>query len=698
MRKLQFFSILIILSMLLGSCAKSTPQIIKETVEVKQTQVVKETQVVLEEVKVTQEVQVVVTATGVPTATTPPRPTFGESPVLAEKVKAGELPPVADRLPDNPRVVTALTAETGAYGGELRVGFTGTSPEWGGLLFIAAWEGLVQWKADFNGYEMNLAESIEVNTDTTEYTVHLRKGLKWSDGQPYTADDIMFYINDVMYNQDLSPSGPVADWMPTNMQQWFRAEKVDDTSVKFIFPKPYGAFLYYLAGWQGRYFTMYPKHYLTQFHKKYNPNVDELVKADGTVTDWMGLFYKKGPDTWGNPLRYYDSIGLPVMYPWITTQPLGTGTQIRMERNPYYWKVDVMGNQLPYIDSILAISYQDNESRTLAMLNGDLDWNGDSASENRVLYHDALNEGKPIQIKYPKSDGANTTSIHFNQTLSDTVKAEVYGDINFRIGMSYAINRQEVIEILFNGQGTPAQVAPLNDSPFYIEGMDTQYTEFDTAKANEYLDKVLPNKGSDGYRLDKNGNKFTVNFIVQNDLGFGTYYVQLAELLKGYWNAVGIDVLVGSQPALQFNENKKKNRIEASVYTGEGGAGVTPILDPRYYIPISGAGVSSQAWSVWLVPDATGASVSAVPPQWAQDAYNKYLEVLSQPTFESQVAKMREVLQEAKERFYVIGLARPAPMYYPFGSHLGGIPDTWYDGWNEGVQKLIYPEQWFLKE
>jgi peptide/nickel transport system substrate-binding protein len=705
MRKYSIFSILVILSMILGACAKATPEIIRETVEVKQTQIVKETQViketqvVKEEVKVTQEVKVVVTATPVPTATTPPMPTYGESPMLAEKVKAGQLPPVGERLPANPRVIKALTAEEGAYGGELRVGFTGTSPEWGGLLYIAAWDNFVQWKSDFNGYEYNLAEAIDVNPEVTEYTIHLRKGLKWSDGEPYTADDIMFYINDVMFNQDLSPSGPIADWLPTNMATWFRAEKLDDFTVKLIFPRPYGSFLYFLAGWQGRYFIMYPKHYLMQFHKKYNPNVDELVKADGSVTDWMALFFKKGPDTWANPGRMYDndSVARPSMYAWITTQPLGTGTQLRMERNPYYWKVDEKGNQLPYIDTILGISYQDNESRTLAMLNGDLDWNGDSADANRVLYHDAVAEGKPIQIKYPLSDGANVCSIHFNLTLSDTVKAEVFNNLDFRIGMSYAINRPEVIEIILNGQGTPAQVAPLNDSPFYIEGMDTQYTEYDVAKANEYLDKMLPNKGADGFRLGPDGKKFTINFIVQNDLGFGTWYVQLAELLKGYWNAVGVDVLVGSQAGAQYEENKKKNLIEASIYTGEGGAGVTPILDPRYYAPLQGAGVFSQAWSVWRVPDTTGASVSIEPPLWAKDAYNLYLQVLEQPTFELQVAKMREVLQEAKERFYVIGIARPAPMYYPFNIRLGGIPDTWYDGWNEGVQKLIYPEQWFLK-
>ena len=157
------------------------------------------------------------------------------------------------------------------------------------------------------------------------------------------------------------------------------------------------------------------------------------------------------------------------MYPWITTQPLGTGTQIRLERNPYYWKVDEKGNQLPYVDKLLGISYQDAESRTFAMLNGDLDFIKDPGNENRVVYHDAMNAGKPIQIKYPVSDGANVCSIHFNQTLSDTVKAEVFGSKDFRVGMSYAINRKEVIEIVFAGQGTPAQVAPNTDSLYYIK-------------------------------------------------------------------------------------------------------------------------------------------------------------------------------------------------------------------------------------
>lgn len=622
---------------------------------------------------------------------------FSESPMLADKVKAGTIPALKDRLPETPLVIKALGTEPGHYSDEIKVGFTGSDPSWGGFTFFAGWEALVAWSPDFNKIEMSLAENIDASPDGKVYTIHLRKGLKWSDGQPYTADDIMFYINDVMYNKDLSPSGPGADWLPGNQKEGFKAEKIDDTTVKFTFPQPYGTFLYSIAGWGGRTFLMYPKHYLMQFHKTYNDKVDDLVKADGSVTDWMGLFFKKGPDNWGNPGRWFDNLDTPSMNPWIVTQVIGTGTQIRFERNPYYWKVDAQGNQLPYFDKILGISYQDQQSRTLAMLNGDLDFIKDPQGTDRTLFYDAVAQGKPIVIKNPKSDGGNTNSIHFNQTIADPVKAEVFASKDFRIGMSYAINRKEVIDVVFAGQGTPAQVAPLEDSPLYLPGMDTQYTEYDVDKANAALDKILPTKGADGFRQSKDGKPFKIIFTVQNDLGFGTYYVQLGELLVGYWKKVGVNVVLDSEPGPQHDENKKKNKLEAEIYTGEGGAGLTGILDPRYYAPFSGAGVWNQGWSVWYTPDSTGASVTVEPPQWAKDAYAKLDAVRAEPTLDGQIAKMKIVLQEAMDRFYVIGIARPAPMYYPFNARLGGIPETWYDGWNEGTVKILSPEQWFAK-
>jgi peptide/nickel transport system substrate-binding protein len=691
MRKLIIVNMLVIFAMLLGACAPATstptqaPAV--EPTKVQPTEAVQAP-------TPTTEVKVIEPT---PEPTLPPAATYSESPLLAERVKAGKLPPVEKRLPDNPRVIKAMTSEKGSYSGEMRMGMVGTSPEWGGFLFVAAWEHLVNWNPTIDGIEYNLAESIDISPDVKEYTIHLRKGLKWSDGEPYNADDIMFYINDVVFDPDLSPTGPVADWLPTDMAKDFKAEKIDDTTVKLIFPKPYGVFLYNVAGWSGRMFSMYPKHYLQQFHKKYNDKVDELVKADGS-TDWMTLFYKMGPDTWGNPGRWYTNVDMPSLYPWIITQPLGSGTQLRMERNPYYYKVDEQGNQLPYIDSLLGIAYQDGESRTFAMLNGELDFIAGPGEENRVIYHEAKDEGKPIQIRYLKSDGANSIVIHFNQTLDDPVKAEVYANKDFRIGMSYAINRPEIIEVVFNGQGEPSQVAPFKESPFYVEGMDTQYVEYDVAKANEFLDKVLPKKDSANFRLDKNGKRFSIVFFVQNDLTYGTNWVQIAEMLVGYWKKVGIEVTINSMAGPQYDENRRKSTIDATIGSGEGGAGITPILDPRNYVPMNFNSYFSQGWYGWRVPDPSGATVAVEPPDWAKEARAKYDAVIVQTTTEKQIEQMRGVIQEAKDRFYVIGISRPGPMYYPFHARLGGIPETWYDGWNWGVQKILFPEQWFLKQ
>jgi len=378
---------------------------------------------------------------------------YHESPMLADQVTAGKLPAVTDRLPQNPAIVQNVS-EVGQYGGNMRVGFTGTNPGWGGLWFIAGWENLVAWAPDFSGVVPNIAESWDVSDDVTQYTFHLRKGMKWSDGVDFNADDIMFYINDVVFNTDLNANGPAADWLPQLDADKFKAEKIDDYTVKFTFAHPYGTFLYTLATWGGRQITWFPKHYLMQFHKTYNPDgIDALVAAEEGVQDWPGLFNKKASGPSDDTNNYWNNLDRPLLFPWIPTSVLGGGTQMTMMRNPYYWKVDAAGNQLPYIDNITGISYQDNQARTLAMINGDLDYIKDPGGDNRTLFYDAVDSGSPIKISQAPSDGANTNSLHFNETYADQGLADIFSNKDFRIGMSYAINRPEIIEIVFDGQG-----------------------------------------------------------------------------------------------------------------------------------------------------------------------------------------------------------------------------------------------------
>ncbi len=624
---------------------------------------------------------------------------YNESPMLADKVAAGELPPIEERLPDVPMVVKPM-GEIGSYGGELRYGFTG-GPTWGGMLYIAQWEHPVTWLPDFSDFEPNIIEDWEANAEGTEYIWYLREGLKWSNGDPYNADDIVFYIDDVLGNAELFPGGIGADWLPQELRDGFAVEKIDDYTVKFIFPAPYGIFMLNLAPWGGRQFAQYPEEYLKQFHADYADPDDlaALVEANDQAEDWTGLFFLKAPGTWGDPSYFFDYPELPSMGPWVVTQPLGTGETLIMERNPYYWKVDTEGNQLPYIDKVVATLYQSDESRTFAMLNGDLDFIKDAGDSNRELYFDALDQGQPLVMRLPNYDMGNMQSIHFNMTTKDPVKNAVFNDINFRIGMSHAINREEIIEVVYKGQGEPAQVCPMESSPLYVERLCTQYIEFDLDLANEYLDKVMPDKDGEGYRLDANGVRFQPIFTVINDSNEGQHWVQVAEILIEHWKKAGVDVLLNAVGDAVWNEQREANDVEMFMFHGgEGGSGMTAIIDNRWHVPGAHWGIFGNGWSRYYATYLTDElDEDAVEPTETVEMIRAlYLEATASPTSEGQIEKMKEIMELSADNLWTLGISRAGTTIQPISARLGNVAENYFKGWLEGFDKILRPEQWYI--
>jgi peptide/nickel transport system substrate-binding protein len=628
---------------------------------------------------------------------------YHESPMLAERVAAGELPPVAERLPLEPQVTTPFN-EIGEYGGEIRIGFTGGNPFWGGIYSINGWERVAAWKTDFSGVEPGIVAGWDISDDVKEYTFHLRKGMKWSDGVPYTTEDWRFYIEDILFNKDLTPGNPGGSsngWLPAEGAEDFKLEVIDDYTAKFIFAQPNGTLLLQLAQWQGSHFSSRPAHFLKQFHAKYNPDVQALVAAESGVEDWIGLFNKyadqsvevnifpQNPDM----LEYKVK---PSLSPWILVEEMGTGTSLRMERNPYYWKVDTQGNQLPYIDSFVGIQYQDNESRTFAMLNGDVDYIKDPGGNNRILYFDAVDEGRPLKINTPINDAGTTNTVQLNLNVEDPVLREIFRNKDFRIGLSHAINRNEIIEIVHFGQGVPSQVGPLESSPLFNEQLAYQYTEYDVNLANDYLDKVVPNKDADGYRLRPDGQRLSFVISIPNDLSYTTTYTQVGELVAGYWSQVGVEALVNSMAAEQWTNNFLANRVDAVIFTGEGGAGLNSILDPRYVVPGEYHGIWANGTHGWRTnnPDAT-VKIELTGEFAEQRA--RYENVLVQPSQEAQIEAMKEVIQVAADEFWVMGISRPGPDYQPYHERLGNLPSEWIKGWIEGIEKIIRPEQWYIQ-
>jgi len=620
--------------------------------------------------------------------------TYPESPMLAARVAAGELPPVEERLPANPRVLELPWSEIGAYGGDLRVPFGGDSPFWGGqMVFWSAWRGLVNWNEDFSDWVPNLAESVDVDEDATEYVFHLREGVKWSDGAPFTADDIVFYVEDIMKNDEINGGNFPEGWLLPGDEPPV-AEALDDYTVRITFDVPYGMFLLNMAGWDGWQMTAAPKHYLQQFHIDYNPDgIDDLIAETEAASDWVSLFQMKsavGPGT--DQAVVMRDVEYPTLFPWIVTQPLGSGTTFIAERNPYYYWVDAAGNQLPYIDRIVETAYQDEQTLLLDVLAGEFDTMPNPANENRPLFfQNEETSGQKVYV-LPR-EGGGVVSIMFNMTHPEL--GDIFSEKDFRIGMSHAIDRQEIVDIVYFGEGNLRQISPNEDSPLYNDQLSTQYLEYDVDLANEYLDRVLPDKDADGWRLKPDGQKLSIVFTIQTG-DYGLNFLGTAELLKQYFADVGVDVILDVVDNDVWGDRRNNNTMEATVYTGEGGVGISAIFDSRYFVPNSGSQIWGNAWAIWYLEKDNPAGVE--PPPLIMDQLKRMERVRQAPTSEERIELMQEVLQVAADEFWVLGIASPPTTYRPVNARIANVPESWIDGWPVGGVAIAFPEQWYWTE
>ncbi|MBA3872768.1 MAG: hypothetical protein H0X30_26845, partial [Anaerolineae bacterium] len=366
---------------------------------------------------------------------------YSDSPFLKDQVTAGKLPPVAERLPTSPRVIDLPWSQPGTYGGDFRDPFVGDAYWSSQMVFWSAWKSLVNWNPTYSDWEPNIAEKVDVSTDAKSYTFHLRAGLKWSDGAPFTSDDVVFYIDDILKNPELNGGTFPDGWLKPGKEAP-TITKIDDTTFTLTFDVPYGMFLLNMCGWPGWEIVAAPKHYLQQFHDKYNHDgIPALIKQTEGATDWVTLFQAHSAVGPGSDAAVVSrDVNYPTMFPWVYKEPLGTGTQFVAERNPYYYWVDKNGQQLPYIDRIIGSAYQNDQTMLVDVLAGKYDTMANSTDEQRSLFFD--NEATSGMSIYPtKSEGGGTVSVNFNETNPDL--GEIFSQKDFRVGMSYAIDRQE---------------------------------------------------------------------------------------------------------------------------------------------------------------------------------------------------------------------------------------------------------------
>ena len=298
---------------------------------------------------------------------------FNEAPALKTRVDAGQLPPVAARLPAAPLVLKPLAA-IGSYGGDLRTDLLGgTDRGYGWLNRIIGYEPLVRFAPEGGRVVPGVAESWTASPDSREFTFTLRAGMKWSDGAPVTADDVLFWYQDMALNRQLFPGGPGSNLVVAGKPA--EVTKIDDRTVKFSFAAPYGLFLQQLASGNNQP-PLAPKHYA-------HPVPPQIQRGRPAGADQGGRASPPGSTcSCRRSVARSATISPPgstrrcrCCTPGWSSGPYdGSSSQVVAVRNPYYWKVDSAGNQLPYIDRVVFPIIGDPEVLKLMVMNGQVDF------------------------------------------------------------------------------------------------------------------------------------------------------------------------------------------------------------------------------------------------------------------------------------------------------------------------------------
>ena len=562
---------------------------------------------------------------------------YNEAPMLAERVAAGELPTVEDRLPTNPMVVEPVD-QIGRYGGTLRRACTG--PADGQCWLTISRASLIEWAPGAAEPLPALAESWDVSEDGSTYTFHLREGLKWSDGQPHTADDWLFYYEAILQNDELSPSFPT--WLVVAGEPVV-ISKIDDTTVEFKFAGPY-SLLPSLLAFRGRdIFT--PAHYLSQFHPDY-ADADELqaLVEEGGFENWVQLFQSK----WVN--GEFLNPDLPVMRAWKVTQAFPADRMIA-ERNPYYWKVDGEGNQLPYIDFIHADLLSDAQVITLRAASGGIDFQyRHMAFSNAALLIDGQEEGNYRVLRW--TPGGGWFALYMNQSHKDPAIRELMQNPDFRQAMSVAIDRDEMNQLLYNGIGTPEQVTASVLDPYHIPGAGQRWLEYDPDLANELLDGIgLDQRDPAGFRLRPDGERLRLSILTypfETGASSGDAY----ELVVKYWQAVGVDASMDLVERSLWTTRITAGDSDVGGYTS---AGTLWEIDPLWFALTANTSYMAPLYGLWY--QTGGAEGEEPPPQLRrlQQAYDE-LKVTIDP--DARLALGQEIIRAHDENNWIIGTVK----------------------------------------
>ena len=603
-----------------------------------------------------------------------------EAPSLAKKVAAGKLPPVEERLPFNPRKLNFknLGLKIGKYGGSIRMLMARAKDA--RQMSVYGYSRLVGYHPKTFELEADILESFEVK-EGRRFTFELRRGHKWSDGQPLTSEDFRYWWEDVANNKALSPVGPPKIMTINGELPIF--EVINRYKFRYTWKRPNPDFLPRLASASPLYIYR-PAHYMRQFHEKYTDR-DILKKTvkKSKQRNWAALHNKM------DNLYRNDNVNLPVLQPWVSiSKP--SASRLIFKRNPFFHRVDPEGKQLPYTDSFI-FTIANNKLIPAKTATGEVDLQARYLRFDDYTFLKKGEERSPYSTRLWKTAKGAHLALFPNLNVNNPILRKLIRDVRFRRALSLGVHRHEINQVIYYGLAIGGNNSVLPESPLYRPTYRNKWANFDLQKANQLLDDIgLVQRDSSGIRLMPDGSP--LHLIIET-AGESTEQTDVLELVRDSWLKIGIKIF--SKPS---QRNVFRNRIFSgetamSIWSGVENGLITADSSPAEFVPTS---QQSLQWPKWGQYHETNGKAGEKPTGehiiHLLELYQRWKNTAAQ----KEKSKIwQKILEIHSDQVYSIGLVAAVLQPVVVSSQLKNVPLSAIYNWNPGAHFGIYKPDTF---